>query len=161
MATHIHVVLKEDLQNVGIEASIENQEFAVIFGTWEDGSPRKTGDYDMLIYDAGLFVEPGAVIARRYSPTQVPSAENPGGENFLRWVREDVGQWIATANSSPDVNVRRENFCNVANAIREDIITFPILQFSEGSVYSNRLHGFTVSTWEWSTWDVENWWLEQ
>jgi peptide/nickel transport system substrate-binding protein len=157
----VELAVQEDLKNVGIDAQIENQEFAVIFGTWDDAAPRKTGDYDILIYDAGLFVEPGAVIARRYSPTQVPSAENPGGENFLRWVREDVGQWIAAANSSPDVEVRRENFCNVANALREDVVTFPILQFSEGSVYSNRLHGFTVSTWEWSTWDVENWWLEQ
>jgi ABC-type transport system substrate-binding protein len=91
----------------------------------------------------------------------VPSADVPGGENYHRWVRDDVGQWIAAANSSPDQEVRRENFCNVATAIREDIPTFPILQFAEGSLYSVKMHGFTVSTWEWATWDAENWWVEQ
>ena len=49
----------------------------------------------------------------------------------------------------------------MATALREDIVTFPILQFSEGSVYSHRMHNFTVSTWEYATWDAENWWIEQ
>jgi ABC-type transport system substrate-binding protein len=119
------------------------------------------GDFDILIYDSGFFAEPGGDIDRLYSPDQIPSAENPGGENYHRWVREDVGEWIQAANSSPDLNVRRENFGEVAGAIREDIITFPILQFAEGSAYSNRLHGFAISTWEWATWDSENWWVEQ
>lgn len=157
----IELAVQEDLKNIGMDVSIENQEFAVIFGTWEDASPRMLGDYDILIYDAGLFAEPGADIANRYGPDRVPSADNQGGENFHRWVREDVGEWIAAANSSPELDVRRENFCNVATAIREDVITFPILQFAEGSAYSNKMHGYAVSTWEWSTWDVENWWLEQ
>ena len=76
-------------------------------------------------------------------------------------MREDVGEWIDAANSSPDVEVRRENFCKVADAHREDIPTFPILQFSEGSVYSNRMHGYTINTWEYATWDAQNWWVEQ
>jgi peptide/nickel transport system substrate-binding protein len=157
----IELAVQEDLKAVGIDAKIENQEFAVIFGTWEDNSPRKLGDYDLLIYDAGLFAEPGADIANRYAPDQVPSAETPGGENFLRWVREDVGEWIKAANSTPDQAVRQENFCKVATAIREDVVSFPILQFAEGSAYSVKLHNYTVSTWEWGSWDSENWWLEQ
>lgn len=157
----VELAVQEDLKNVGIETRIENQEFAVIFGTWEDGSPRKSGDFDLLLFDAGWFAEPGKEIALDYAPDQVPSAENPGGLNITRWVRDDVGGWIKAANSSPDVAERRTNFCQVADALREDIVSFPILQFSEGSVYSNRLHGFTVSTWEYATWDAENWWIEQ
>lgn len=155
------LAVQEDLAAVGIEVAIENQDFAVIFGTWADNSPRLLGDFDMLLYDAGYFAEPGADIERDFAPGQVPSAENPGGENFYRWVREDVGEWLTAANQTPDVEERRTNFCNVADAIREDIVSFPIYQFREGSVYSNLLHGFTVSTWEYATWDSQNWWLEQ
>jgi peptide/nickel transport system substrate-binding protein len=157
----IELAVQEDLKAVGIDAPIENQEFAVIFGSFEDGSPRMVGDYDILLYDGGWFAEPGKQIHEQLAPDQVPSAENTSGDNFLRWVRDDVGEWIDAANSSPDVEVRRENFCKVADAYREDIPGFPLLQFSEGSVYSNRIHGFTVSTWEWATWDAENWWVEQ
>ncbi len=157
----IELAVQEDLRNLGIEVSIENQEFAVIFGTWADNSPRKLGDFDMVIYDAGFFAEPGNQMVNRFHPDSIPTADNPGGENFHRWVRDDVGAWIDAGGGSPDVDVRRENYCNVAAAIREDVITFPILQFAEGSVYANNLRGFTVSTWEWATWDAENWWLEQ
>jgi peptide/nickel transport system substrate-binding protein len=157
----IELAIQEDLKAVGIDTRLENQEFAVIFGTWDDGSPRLLGDFDVLVYDAGWFAEPGKDIVQSLHPSQVPSEETPGGDNFTRWVREDVGEWIDAANSSPDVEVRRENFCKVADAHREDIPTFPILQFSEGSVYSNRMHGYTVNTWEYATWDAENWWVEQ
>ena len=157
----IELAVQDDLAAAGVEVAIENQDFAVIFGTYEDGSPRKIGDYDLLIYDSGLLAEPGADISNAFHPEQVPTAETPGGGNHMRWVREDVGQWIDGANSSADQAARQENFCNVATAMREDIPRFPILQFAEGSVYSIKLHGFTVSTWEWATWDAENWWMEQ
>ena len=156
----IELAIQEDLLAVGIDTKLENQEFAVIFGTWDDGSPRLLGDFDMLVYDAGWFAEPGKDIVQGLHPDQVPSAEKPGGENTARWVREDVGEWIDAGNASPDVEVRRENFCKVADAHREDIPQFPILQFSEGSVYANRMHGYTVNTWEYATWDAENWWVE-
>ncbi|MCC6315986.1 MAG: hypothetical protein IT337_18455, partial [Thermomicrobiales bacterium] len=157
----IELAVQEDLKAVGIDTRLENQEFAVIFGTWDDGSPRLLGDHDILIYDAGYFAEPGKDIALDLGPDQVPSADNPGGQNHNRWVRQDVGEWLKAANTSPDVETRRANFCKVADALREDIVTFPILQFAEGSVYANVLHGYTVSTWEYATWDAENWWLEQ
>ena len=92
----------------------------------------------------GWFAEPGKDIVQDFDPAGVPSAENPGGRNITRWVRDDVGEWLAAGNTTPDVEERRENFCNIANALREDVATFPLLQFSEGSVYANRLHGYTV-----------------
>ncbi len=157
----IELAIQEDLMAVGIDTRLENQEFAVIFGTWADGSPRLLGDFDILVFDAGWFAEPGKDIFQDLHPSQVPSEETPGGGNFTRWVREDVGEWLDAANASPDIDVRRENFCAVAEAHREDISTFPILQFSEGSVYANRIHGYTINTWEYATWDAENWWVEQ
>jgi peptide/nickel transport system substrate-binding protein len=157
----IELAIQEDLKAVGIDTKLENQEFAVIFGTWDDGSPRLLGDYDLLVYDSGWFAEPGKDIVQDYHPAEVPSADRPGGRNVVRWVRDDVGQWLDAANSTPDVSVRREDFCKVADALREDIATFPVLQFGEGSTYSNRMHGFTVSTWEYAPWDAENWWVEQ
>ena len=155
------LAIQEDLANIGIEMRIENQDFAVIFGTWEDGAPRKTGDYDALFYDGGFFIEPHESIFEQYHPSQVPSADNPGGANYWRWVREDVGEWIDAAGSTPDVEERRASYQQVADAMREDVIMIPVFQFTEGSAYATRLHGFTVSTWEYSTWDCENWWFEQ
>ena len=95
----IELAVQEDLANIGMEVAIENQEFAVIFGTWEDGAPMMLGDYDILIYDSGLFAEPGNDIANRYHPDRIPSADVPGGDNIYRWVRDD--EWIEAANATP------------------------------------------------------------
>jgi peptide/nickel transport system substrate-binding protein len=155
------LTIQEDLANVGIEMKIENQDFAVIFGTWEDRAPRMTGDYDALFYDGGFFIEPHDSIQRQYHPSQVPGPDNPGGQNYWRWVREDVGEWIDAAGATPDIEERRANYQKVADAMREDVIMIPTFQMTEGSAFSTKLHGFVVSTWEYSTWDCENWWLEQ
>lgn len=154
------LAIQEDLAAVGIEMSIENQDFAVIFGTWADEAPRMTGDYDAMFYDTGFFIEPHQTIRRGYHPNSVPAADNPSGANYWRWVREDVGEWIDAAGSTPDIEERRENYQNVATALREDVVNIPIGRFTEGSAYSTKLHGYIVSTWEYSTWDCENWWLE-
>jgi peptide/nickel transport system substrate-binding protein len=155
------LAIQEDLAKIGIKLKIENQDFAIIFGTWEDGSPRLLGDFDLLYYDSGFFIEPHQSIVDAYSPDQIPSADNPSGDNIYRWVRKDVGEWLTAAGQTVDMEERRANYQKVADAIREDIPTFPVQQFTEGSAYSTKMHGFTVSTWEWSTWDCENWWLEQ
>jgi peptide/nickel transport system substrate-binding protein len=154
------LAVQEDLAKVGITMNIENQDFAIIFGTWADDAPRQTGDFDVLFYDGGFRIEPHQAIRRAFHPTQVPSEELQSGQNFWRWVREDVGEWIDAAGATPDIEKRREAYCMVADAMREDVVNIPILQFSEGNAYSTRIHGFTVSAWEWSTWDAENWWLE-
>ena len=48
----------ENLKAVGVEARIQNYDFSIIFGTFEDNSPRAVGDYDMLIFDRGFTTEP-------------------------------------------------------------------------------------------------------
>ncbi len=153
------LAIQEDLKKIGISMKIENQDFAVIFGTWADKSPRMIGDFDSLFYDSGFFIEPHNSIVLRYHPDQVPSATNPSGQNFMRWVRKDVGEWLDAAGSTPDRDERRKNYQKVADALRDDVVVIPVVQFLEGNAYSTRLHGFAVSTWEYSTWDAQNWWL--
>ena len=75
----------ENLKAVGIEARIQNYDFSIIFGTYEDNSPRAIGDYDMLIFDRGFTTEPQGYVSEAYSSTTMPSAENPTGGNYFRW----------------------------------------------------------------------------
>lgn len=153
------LAIQEDLKKVGIAMKVENQDFAIIFGTWADRSPRMLGDFDALFYDDGFFIEPHNSIVLRYHPDSVPSASNPSGQNYMRWVRKDVGEWLDAAGETPDRDERRANYQKVADALREDVVVIPVVQFLEGNAYSTSLHGFAVSTWEYSTWDAQNWWL--
>jgi len=147
----------ENLKAVGIEANIQNYDFSIIFGSFSDGSPRKLGDYDMLIYDRGYYLEPQGDVQDTYLSTRIPSAENPDGNNHLRWVNPEADKAIETAGSNFDQATRRDAYCELGKLIQEDAVQNYIYLFQDGYAFSSKLEGYTVSTWGSMTWDVQNW----
>ncbi|HEX5810096.1 MAG TPA: peptide ABC transporter substrate-binding protein [Anaerolineales bacterium] len=147
----------ENLKAVGIEANIQNYDFSIIFGSFADGSPRMTGDYDMLIFDRGYYLEPHGDVQSSYLSTNIPSAENPDGGNYFRWANPEADAAIEAAGSSFDQAERRDAYCQLAKLIQEDAVQDHIYLFQDGYGFSSRLEGYTVSTWGSMTWDVQNW----
>ena len=147
----------ENLKAVGIEANIQNYDFSIIFGSFADGAPSKLGDFDMLIYDRGYYLEPHGDVVDSYHSSSIPSADNPDGDNSYRWVNPEADAAIETAGSTFDQATRREAYCELARLIQEDAIQDHIFLFQDGYGFSSRLEGYTVSTWGSMTWDVENW----
>ncbi len=96
----IELAIQEDLKAVGIDTRLENQEFAVIFGTWEDGSPRLLGDFEILVIDAGGSLSRVKISCWSHHPDQVPSEETPGGTNISRWVRRTSANCVRGTNAS-------------------------------------------------------------
>jgi peptide/nickel transport system substrate-binding protein len=147
----------ENLKAVGIEANIQNYDFSIIFGSFADGSPRMTGDYDMLIFDRGYYLEPQGDVESSYLSTNIPSPENPDGGNYFRWVNPKADEAIKTAGSTFDQAERRDAYCDLARLIQEDAVQDHIYLFQDGYGFSSKLEGYTVSTWGSMTWDVQNW----
>jgi peptide/nickel transport system substrate-binding protein len=149
----------ENLKAVGIEARIQNYDFSIIFGAYEDNSPRMIGDYDMLIYDRSLGIEPQGSIENDYLSTQIPGPENPTGGNIWRWVNPEGDNFIEAAGSTFDLDVRKTAYCGLGNLITTDLPQLYIYVFQDGYGYANNLTGYVVSTWGSMVWDVQNWQL--
>jgi peptide/nickel transport system substrate-binding protein len=147
----------ENLKAVGIEANIQNYDFSIIFGSFADGSPRMTGDYDMLIFDRGYYLEPQGDVESSYLSTNIPSQENPDGGNYFRWVNPKADEAIQAAGSTFDQGERRDAYCELAKLIQQDAVQDHIYLFQDGYGFSSKLEGYTVSTWGSMTWDVQNW----
>jgi len=148
----------ENLREVGVEARIQNYDFSIIFGSYSDGSPRKTGDFDMLIYDRAFGLEPQAEIFARYHSSDIPTADNPDGRGYMRWVNEEADELIETAGRNFDLQVRKDAYCQLGELIvNEDVVQIFLYLFQDGFGFSSRLDGYTVSTWGSMTWDVQNW----
>ena len=150
----------ENLKAVGVEARIQNYDFSIIFGAYEDNSPRMIGDYDMLIYDRSLSIEPQGAVENDYLSTQIPSAENPTGGNIWRWVNTDGDTFIEQAGSTFDLAVRKDAYCGLGKLIATDLPQLYIYIFQDGYGYANSLTGYVVSTWGSMVWDVQNWQLK-
>ncbi|MFZ2096955.1 MAG: peptide ABC transporter substrate-binding protein [Anaerolineales bacterium] len=149
----------ENLKAVGIEARIQNYDFSIIFGSYEDNSPRMIGDYDMLIYDRSLSIEPQGTIESDYLSTQIPGPDNPTGGNIWRWVNPEADTFIEQAGSTFDLGVRKTAYCGLGNLIATDLPQLYIYVFQDGYGYANNLTGYVVSTWGSMVWDVQNWQL--
>ena len=147
----------ENLKAVGIEAKIQNYDFSIIFGSYEDNSPRMIGDYDMLIYDRSLSIEPQGAVEADYPSTQIPSSENPTGGNIWRWVNPEGDAFIQTAGSTFDLAVRKEAYCGLGNLIATELPQLYIYIYQDGYGFANSLSGYVVSTWGSMVWDVQNW----
>lgn len=149
----------ENLKAVGVEAKIQNYDFSIIFGSYEDNSPRMIGDYDMLIYDRSLSIEPQGSIEIQYLSTQIPSASDPTGGNIWRWVNPAGDAFIKQAGSTFDLAARKAAYCGLGNLIATDLPQDYIYIFQDGYGYANNLTGYVVSTWGSMVWDVQNWQL--
>lgn len=153
--------LVEELKKIGIEAKIQNYDFSIIFGTYADGSPRMLGDYDMLIYDRGYTIEPQGEVEQAYLSTQVPSPDNPNGGNVWRWLNKDADADITAAGSTFDLAARKEAYCKLSEKISNDLPQIFLYIFQDGYGFSEKLSGYTVSTWGSMTWGAQNWQLAQ
>mgnify|MGYP003381422813 CR=1 FL=1 len=84
----------------------QNQDFAVIFGTWADKSPRMIGDFDSLFYDSGFFIEPHNSICLLYTSDAADerSSVDLGGRRIIQKKNnqsryrfdDDIGIWFMT-----------------------------------------------------------------
>jgi peptide/nickel transport system substrate-binding protein len=149
--------LVEMFRAVGIEVAIQNDDFSIIFGSYEEGSPRQVGNYDMLIYDDSLGIEPHASILSDYHSSGIPTAENPAGGNMYRWVNPAADAAIERAGSTVDIDERQEAYCELAQLMQQELPLVSIFLFSEGYGAATNLTGYQVNMWGSLTWDAQNW----
>lgn len=150
----------ENLKAVGIEARIQNYDFSIIFGGYEDNSPRMVGDFDMLIFDRGFTTEPQGYNFDAYHSSRIPGPENPTGGNYFRWVNQDVDKALELAGSSFDIETRKAAYCEVGQAVIDDIPQIYLYLFQDNYGIADNLEGYTLNTWGSMSWGVQNWKLK-
>jgi peptide/nickel transport system substrate-binding protein len=147
-------------KDVGIELNLSGEEMSVLFGGWADQAPRKVGDFDILLYDTGAYINPQEHIADYFLSTSIPTNENEGvGANYTRWVSPEADALILEAGRTPDLVKRKELYCQVGELIKDSYSQIFLYRSTEGHAYNTALTGYNLSTWDSLTWDVENWQL--
>lgn len=147
----------ENLKAVGIEARIQNYDFSIIFGSYEDNSPRAVGDYDMLIFDRGFTTEPQGYNFDAYHSSRIPTAENPTGGNYFRWENPKVDDALELAGSSFDTQTRKDAYCEVGQAVLNDMPQVYLYLFQDNYGIADSLTGYTLNTWGSMSWGAQNW----
>lgn len=153
--------LVEMFKAVGVEVIVQNDDIGLIFGSYQEGAPRKLGNFDLLLYDASLPIEPQTAVVNAFHSTEIPSSENPAGANYSRWVNAAADAAIAKAGATVDVTERQRAYCDLAQLIAAAVPRIHLYRFTEGYGVSNRLSGYQVNMWGSLTWDAQQWKLKQ
>ncbi|MBM3126903.1 MAG: hypothetical protein FJZ87_17845, partial [Chloroflexi bacterium] len=150
-----------NLKAIGIEARIQNYDFSIIFGTYEDNSPRMVGDFDMLIFDRGFTTEPQSYNYDSYHSSNIPTEEHPTGGNIYRWVNPKVDAALERAGSSFDLQTRKDAYCEIGQAVLDDLPQVYIYLFQDNYGVADNLEGYNLSTWGSMSWGAQNWKYKQ
>ncbi|GAB4429549.1 MAG: peptide ABC transporter substrate-binding protein [Anaerolineae bacterium] len=149
------------LKDIGVEVNLSNEEMAVLFGSWADKAPRKMGDYDILMYDTGAYINPQEHISDYFMSSNIPTNENEGvGANYTRWVSQEADELIQEAGRTPDLDDRKALYCQLAELIKDSYSQIFLYRSAEGHAYNTAVTGYNLSTWDSLTWDAENWQLQ-
>ncbi|HAJ38214.1 MAG TPA: ABC transporter substrate-binding protein [Chloroflexi bacterium] len=156
-------VLVEMLKAIGLNLIIENVPSDVLFAGWDSNGMRKHGQFDILLYTTGPFLDPDSHLYQNYHSNNIPTAENEGaGSNYSRYVNADVDAWIDEAASITDVEQRRALYCQVAAQINQDLPRVFLYERLLLSGYRTELQNFKVSPGPSDfTWGAADWWLAQ
>lgn len=155
------LVIADLMRDIGVEMSVRNVEMSVLFGGWADQAARKTGDFDILIYDTGAGINPQLHVFDLLHSSNIPREENDGaGGNYSRWANERADELLEFTGSSPDLDARAEAYCEVAELMNEELPHLYLYQFEDNHATSVRLQGSQLNTWAGLVWNVAEWWLE-
>lgn len=155
-------VLVEMLKEVGIELVIDNVPSDVLFASWDSDGMRKKGRFDILLYTTGAGIDPDSHLFSNYHSARIPSEDNGGaGNNFSRYINADVDAWIDEGAFNPNLDARREAYCNVAAQINKDLPRVYLYERLLIAGYRENLQNFQVSSgWSDITIDSQNWWIK-
>ena len=152
--------IAEMLKAVGIETTIQNDDFSIIFGSYGDGAPRQLGNFDILVYDTSLPMEPHASIANTYMSTAIPTADSPSGANASRWVNARADELVEAAGATVDLAARKAAYCELSDLIATELPRLNLYLFTEGYGAASNLTGYKVNMWGSLSWDIQNWQLQ-
>ena len=123
---------------------------------------RKHGQFDILLYTTGPFLDPDSHLFGNYHSAIIPVVENEGsGSTAANYTKGDVDAWIDEAAGITDVDARRALYCQVAEQINKDLPRLFLYERLLLTAYRTNLQNFQVSPGPSDfTVDSQNWWLQ-
>jgi peptide/nickel transport system substrate-binding protein len=150
-------LLIEYMAEVGIDMYIENVPSSVLFASWASGAFRKHGQYDVLMYTTSGGTDPHSQLNGYFGTDKMPTEANSGtGFNYSRWVNPADDQ-LKQAGLSPDIDVRRDLYCETMLAIGDELPHIYLYDRAEIHATREGLTGYEPNPWQYQTWDIGEW----
>ncbi len=154
------VLVVEDMKAIGVELFIENAPSSVVIGTWDGGSPRRHGNFDIIMYTTNAAIDPHSQMMNLFYSKNIPSEQNKGGVNYTRFSDPKVDAMLDQAGAEPDIAKRKALYCQVVQTGFETTNMIYLYQRLDLDSYRDRLLGWVENAWDNNGWNADSWSLK-
>jgi peptide/nickel transport system substrate-binding protein len=154
------VLMVENMKAIGVEFYIENQPASLLIGSWAANSPRKKGNFDIIMYTTNASIDPHSQMFNYFHSSSIPSPDNQGGVNYSRWNDPETDKLIEKAGSLPDWNQRKPLYCQAAARITEGASHIYLYQRYNLQLFNTRVQGWIANSWAGPNWNIWDQWLK-
>ncbi len=152
------VLVVEDMKAIGVEFFIENAPSSVVIGSWDAASPRKRGNFDIIMYTSNGDVDIHTQMEFIYASSNIPSEKNTGGTNYPRFNNSQVDDLLKKAAAEPDIAKRKEMYCQISKIAYDEVPIIYLYQRAQLHSSRDRVKGNVAgNVWENVGWDAANW----
>jgi len=154
------VLVVEDMKAIGVDLYIENAPSSVVIGNWDAASPRRRGNFDIIMYTTNAGIDPHSQMTNLFASWMIPHEGNKGGLNYTRINDPKVDDLLKKAAAEPDMNKRRDLYCQIVKTGQEATNMIYLYQRLDLDSYRDRLLGWVPNAWDNNGWNAEDWSLK-
>jgi peptide/nickel transport system substrate-binding protein len=154
------VLIVENMKAIGVEFYIENQPSSLLIGSWAANSPRKKGNFDIIMYTTNSAIDPHNQMVTYFASWSIPSPTNKGGINYSRLNNATVDDLLTKAGAEPDQAKRKALYCQVCQIAYDQANMIYLYQRLKLSSWRDRVQGWAENAWNDESWDADNWWIK-
>ncbi len=155
------VLVVEDMKAIGVEFFIENAPSSVVIGGWADNSPRKHGNFDIIMYTSNGGVDIHSQFETIFGSVNIPTEKNQNGTNYMRFNNSKVDDLLKQAAGEPDQAKRKDLYCQISQIVYDEAPAIYLYQRAQLHSFRDRVQGNVAGNpWENVGWDAANWWVK-
>jgi peptide/nickel transport system substrate-binding protein len=154
-------VIKNDLSKLGIPVNLDGNLYpaGTLFGDYASGGILATGKYDLAEYAYVLGLDSDGNLYYSYHSSQIPSGNDPAGQNFQHLSDTKLDQMLQQGRSTIDQQQRSTIYKNVQaymvqqQAYQVPLYTRPNITLTDGSVGNYFPNPVSVG----NQWNIGDW----
>ncbi|MBP7602015.1 MAG: peptide ABC transporter substrate-binding protein [Thermoflexales bacterium] len=154
------VLVVEDMKAIGVDMFIENAPSSVVIGAWDGASPRRHGNFDIIMYTTNAGIDPHSQMVNLWASARIPSEANKGGTNYTRFSDPKADELLANAGKEPDAAKRKGMYCELAKMTYDQVNMIYLYQRLKIDSYRDRLQNFKENAWNSIGWNAAEWWVK-
>ncbi len=155
------VLVVEDMKAIGIEFYIENAPSSVVIGSWDAASPRRRGNFDIIMYTTNASIDPHSQMTNLWASWMIPSEQNKGGLNYTRLNDPKADDLLKKAALEPDPVKRRDMYCQLGQLTYDLANMIYLYQRLDLDSYRDWVQGWTENAWDNNGWNADEWWTKK